>query len=569
MADRPPHLRSRALFYAAALLWLPVGVVATAVVRFGPTAVVPGEWPTAIAMAASSLIVAAVCGLPLAFACRRLGRIGHPRAAWIAGVILGAATVAASLPAGLFGPPGIAVIGPAAEPAGLDRGASGWAGEARSRADAGRPASGRAGSPSIGWPSATRPSHRGASNCGAPMETRPGAALRPYFPLVAGVLINLSIGILYAWSVFVAPLEAELGADRATVSGAQSLCLFTATIGCFVMHRLLHWFTLPQLTLVTGAVTAAGLALVGFGQSVAGLYVGYGVLYGFAAGILYFIAMTAASIDGPVRPSIAMSINMSAVAAGGIAWAPGLTVVIDAVGPATAFGMAAAVVLAATAIGAALIASSRKEPPATGAIGLFQDMLTDRPRVVIAIFLGFFCVAFTALVVIGHAATMMAAWGASAGETQFAPMLNSAGYVAGALVGGLLTDLLTGRRVLTGVGLVMGVFLLGLYFAPGVVMGLAAIAAVGVAFGVLASAHPVTVAGYYGTAALPRVFGRIALAYGLGGLLGPFSAGALYDADQHYGTAVILIAVLAFVGAAFYAGLPHQERLGASARRAA
>ena len=93
MADRPSHLRSRALFYAAALLWLPAGVVATAVVRFGPTAVAPGEWPTAIAMAASSLIVAAVCGLPLAFACRRLGRMGHPRAAWIGGAVLGAATL--------------------------------------------------------------------------------------------------------------------------------------------------------------------------------------------------------------------------------------------------------------------------------------------------------------------------------------------------------------------------------------------------------------------------------------------------------------------------------------------
>ena len=401
------------------------------------------------------------------------------------------------------------------------------------------------------------------------MRTRPGATLRPYFPLAAGILINLSIGILYAWSVFVAPLEGELGADRATVSGAQSLCLFTATIGCFVMHRLLHWLTLPQLTLVMGAVTAAGLALAGFGQSVAGIYVGYGVLFGFGAGVLYFIAMTAVAIEGPVRPSIAMSINMSAVAAGGIAWSPGLAGVIDAAGAATAFGMAAAVVLAAAAMGGALIAFSGKDAPATGAIGLFQDILTDRPRVVIAIFLGFFCVAFTALAIIGHAATMTAAWGASAGATQAAPMLSGAGYVAGALVGGFLTDLLTGRRVLVGVGIVMGVFLVALYFAPGVVMGLAAIAAVGVAFGVLASAHPITVAGYYGTAALPRVFGRIALAYGLGGLLGPFSAGAIYDADQHYGTAVILIAVLAFVGAAFYAGLPRRERLGASAKRAA
>ena len=397
------------------------------------------------------------------------------------------------------------------------------------------------------------------------MET-PVAALRPYFPLAAGVLINLSIGILYAWSVFVAPLEGALDAGRATVSGAQSLCLLTATVGTFVMHRLLHWFTLPRLTLVMGAVTAAGLALAGYGHSVAALYVGYGVLYGFAAGVLYFVAMTAASIDGPVRPSIAMSINMAAVAAGGIAWSPGLSVVIEAVGPAPAFGAGAAIIFAAAALGAALIACSRKAPPpATGAIGLFEDMLTDRPRVVIAIFLGFFCIAFTALTVIGHAATMMASWGASADETRFAPMLTGAGYAAGALVGGLLTDALTGRRVLIGVGLVMGVFLLALYMAPGIVTGLAATGAVGVSFGVLASAHPITIAGYYGAAALPRVFGRIALAYGLGGLLGPFTAGAIYDAEQHYGSAVILIAVLAFAGALSYAGLPRRAARGVSA----
>ena len=160
------------------------------------------------------------------------------------------------------------------------------------------------------------------------MESRLGAALRPYFPLAAGVLINLSTGILYAWSVVVATLEIELDADRATVSGAQSLCLLTATIGCFVMHRLLHWFTLPQLTLVMGHCRGPGIALAGFGQSVAALYVGYGVVFGFAVGVVYFVAMTAASIDGPVRPSIAMSINMSAVAVGGIAWSPGLAILI-------------------------------------------------------------------------------------------------------------------------------------------------------------------------------------------------------------------------------------------------
>ena len=397
----------------------------------------------------------------------------------------------------------------------------------------------------------------------------PGAALRPYFPLAAGVLINLSIGILYAWSVFVEPLEAQFQVGRATVSGTQSLCVLTATVGTFVMHRMLHWLTLPRLTLVTGTMGAAGLALSGYGQSVAALYVGYGLLYGFAAGILYFVAMTAATFEGPVRPSIAMSINMSAVAIGGIGWSPGLSLVIDAVGPGPAFGIGAAAIFAACAIGAALVALSGKAPPpATGAIRMFEDLMTDRPRVVIAIFLGFFFIAFTTLVVIGHAATIVASWGASAGQTQLAPMLASAGYVAGALGGGLLVDALTGRRVLAVVSLASGVFLLALFFVPGVAMGLTAICAVGVCFGVLATAHPITIAGYFGAAAMPRVYGRIALAYGVGGLLGPFSAGAIYDVEQQYGTVIVLIAVLAFAAAASYAALPGRERRGAPAGRA-
>ena len=110
MADRSPRRRSQAAFYAAALLWLPAGLLVSAAVRFGPTAMAPGEGATAALMALPSLIVAAVCGLPLALACRRLGRLGHARAAWIGGAVLGAATVAASLLAGLFGPPGVAIV---------------------------------------------------------------------------------------------------------------------------------------------------------------------------------------------------------------------------------------------------------------------------------------------------------------------------------------------------------------------------------------------------------------------------------------------------------------------------
>lgn len=92
-------------FWAPALLWLPAGVAASAIVRFGNE---PGFWMS-MPMAMGSLVPVAPCGLPLALGCRRLWRLGYRRDAWTAAVVLGAFTVAATLFAGLLGPIAIAV----------------------------------------------------------------------------------------------------------------------------------------------------------------------------------------------------------------------------------------------------------------------------------------------------------------------------------------------------------------------------------------------------------------------------------------------------------------------------
>ena len=99
-------------FLPLALLWLPAGVVATAVVRFagdaGP-ADEPVLWLAMAPMMAGSMMLVAPCGLPLALGCRRVWRLGYRRGAWLTGIALGAVTVTASLVAGLLGPVTIAV----------------------------------------------------------------------------------------------------------------------------------------------------------------------------------------------------------------------------------------------------------------------------------------------------------------------------------------------------------------------------------------------------------------------------------------------------------------------------
>ena len=90
-------------FWLLALFWLPAGVAAQAAVRFSLSQaafVAPEELVAALA----SLAPVAACGLPLALGCRRLWRLGFRRAAWTAGVGLGAVTIPAAVFAGLLGP---------------------------------------------------------------------------------------------------------------------------------------------------------------------------------------------------------------------------------------------------------------------------------------------------------------------------------------------------------------------------------------------------------------------------------------------------------------------------------
>ena len=97
--SRPPKI-SRTWFWLAALLWVPIGIAATAVVRGFGLPLEPQAW--------LSLLVIAPCGLPLAFAWSALRGLGYPGTAGTVCGILAVATVVLSLFAGLLGPIAIA-----------------------------------------------------------------------------------------------------------------------------------------------------------------------------------------------------------------------------------------------------------------------------------------------------------------------------------------------------------------------------------------------------------------------------------------------------------------------------
>ena len=369
-------------------------------------------------------------------------------------------------------------------------------------------------------------------------------------PLIVAILANFSMGSFFAWSVLVVPLEQAIGATRSDISLAYSVAFITMTLGMFVTHSLLRIASLTYLLFIVFTIAGAGMAISGYFEALWSLLLGYGVLFGFAVGVAYFLAMTAASLELPVRSSIALSMSMSAFAGGGLVWPPIFAAIIDWQGPHAVLLLFAAYLIVIGFVGGLLMHVARPTAHAgtNEGGGLFSEILTQTPRIFILLWAGFICIGFAALMSIGHAAGIVVNYGFPTDQAYFAPMLNNLVYIGCALSAGIICDWLTGRRVLIGIAMLTAIPLLTLYFVPSATVSILALAVVGGAFGASASAYPVTVAGYYGISGLPRVYGRLSAAFGIAGLLGPSAAGMLYDWQGGYELAVLIAGVLAVIG---------------------
>jgi len=85
--------------------------------------------------------------------------------------------------------------------------------------------------------------------------------------LIAATVVNLPFGTLYAFSVFLKPMEALLGATRAEMSFVFGLATVTLTLGMNFGPQLYRRLPPAPLALAGGLLSAAGLWLAASASS--------------------------------------------------------------------------------------------------------------------------------------------------------------------------------------------------------------------------------------------------------------------------------------------------------------
>lgn len=163
---------------------------------------------------------------------------------------------------------------------------------------------------------------------------------------LAGVGLHISIGSVYAWSVFTSPLQEQIGWTLSEVSLIFSIAIFFLGVSAAFMGHFVEKHGPRKSGLISTIFFASGLALSGYAVSIENLYLlylGYGVLGGIGLGIGYITPVSTLVKWFPDRRGMATGLAIMGFGFAAMIASPVMSSLINSVGISNTFYIMAAV----------------------------------------------------------------------------------------------------------------------------------------------------------------------------------------------------------------------------------
>ncbi|HWQ66834.1 MAG TPA: OFA family MFS transporter [Methanospirillum sp.] len=383
--------------------------------------------------------------------------------------------------------------------------------------------------------------------------------------VILGMIINLCLGSIYSWSVFVNPLTDYFTKILGqSVTASEILMPFSVFLACFALAMPLTGKFLdrygPRWIIIAGGIlTGLGWLLASTVTSVQMLYLMYGVIGGLGVGIAYGAPVAVAARWFPDKRGLAVGLvllgfGFSAFITANLAGS--LIGSMGVMGTFRVFGVAFIVLITLLAIPMRFPQAGWKpagyEPSATSLSSPVKECYLGemvRTKTFYGLWLCYFIGCLAGLMAISIAKPV------GTEVAHVAPALATllVGFFAvfnggGRPVFGALTDRLTPRNAAVISFALIAVASLVLTLAPSVPVYIIAFAVLWGCLGGWLAIAPTATASFFGTCDYPRCYGVVFLAYGAGAIAGPQLAGLVKTATGSYLGVFPAVLVLALVG---------------------
>jgi MFS transporter, OFA family, oxalate/formate antiporter len=386
--------------------------------------------------------------------------------------------------------------------------------------------------------------------------------LNRWWRVVGGLMMNIALGTLYAWSVFVAPLEKEFGWKRAQTSNVFTIAVVVFALTFIVAGRLQDKFGPFWVSLTGGVLVSLGFFLCAFTNSLMYLYICFGVIGGLGNGFGYATPIPVMAKWFPDKRGLAVGLAVAGYGAGSALFGPLANLkLIPAYGVHTTFMILGAIFLVMTVIGAFLL----KNPPAgykpagwtpappTAKTGATTQEFTPsevlRTPAFYFMWIAYALGTSAGLMVISQLVPFAKSVHiSSAALATMGLVVGAAGNASGRILSGWMSDAMGRLNVLR---LMIGISMISmplLYLAGGNVSLLyVMVFIVYWCYGTQLSVNGSATADFWGTKNAGINYGMLFTAWGVAGIIGPRIGGVLFDKYHNYQMAFYTAAVLAAV----------------------
>jgi MFS family permease len=383
--------------------------------------------------------------------------------------------------------------------------------------------------------------------------------------VASGLIINLWLGSIYAWSVFVGPLTdyftGELGQ---AVSANDILMPFSVFLAFFAITmpftgKIIDKYGPRNMTITGGVLTGLGWLLASFSSSVPMLSIMFGVIGGIGVGIAYSVLVAVSARWFPDRRGLAVGLTVLGVGFSAFFTANIAGWSIGAYGVMNTFGIFGVVIIVITI----LLALPLKFPP-SGWVPVgwtppalkpseekpceYNRSLMLKSSSFYGLWACYFIGCLSGLMAISIAKPVGTDVGIEAGFATFLVGFFAIFNGGGRPVFGVLTDTLTPRNAAMVSFILIALASLLMWLIPIVPVYILAFAVLWGCLGGWLAIAPTTTGRYFGTCDYPRCYGVVFLAYGAGAIAGPQLAGFFKTSTGSYIGVFPYVLVLAAVG---------------------
>ncbi len=373
--------------------------------------------------------------------------------------------------------------------------------------------------------------------------------------LIAAMLLAAGFSPVLAWSVLIPGLEAQFDMRRMSISVAFGIAMVAGVIGIQTAQRRFDVIGATLFPLSAAALAAGGLTIMALGNDFTSALIGWGALFGAGAGVAVVTAFRAGELSLPQNPEAGIAYVAVALAAGLALTTGALAANAPRVGLVPLYWMLAAVVSVAGLLSAAVFFKSRTIlEPVIRRPHEPEDRYLTR-KFMVGAFLG----GLAGALLIGHAYSIAAYFGAGMGLAVSAVSMMAVGLAAGGMAPLMLRSALTVRsfagiaHILVAVGTV---WILANPDAAGATLGLAVS---GVGIGLTVGTYLVGFG--LGKRGLPAMGqrGNVLITFGVAGLLGPLIGGLFAELTVDYRISVQMACVASVFALANAMRIPNRK----------